>query len=399
MRVLLYGISHLKNFGCEAIIRSTYEALKTIDRNIEIVYASREAESDQEIIQDLDIAVVQLSREPDFLSRVVNKMASIFNCRFRIVFDDYRKVCKGIDLMISVGGDIFTIEKDLICGRRKKRFNNRIIAADSYAKRKGIKLVLYGASVGPFPKYKGNEKYYLKHLNIFDLIICRENWSIDYLENIGCSAEIQFAPDPAFWLGNCKSPEQRSGIGINLSRRILSSDYSKEAQILEIAALLMRISDRFKEPIRLIPHVYSSSYNDDDYTFMKEIYESVHNEYKDRIILLDTRDLGFIGTKSILAQQRIVIAARMHCAINAISEGVPTILISYSQKSIGMAKAVYGNDEWVIADFLVLQELENLIEEILYQETSIRHHLISQMKEFTSAETRKIVLKMLKRVM
>ena len=38
----------------------------------------------------------------------------------------------------------------------------------------------------------------------------------------------------------------------------------------------------------------------------------------------------------------------MHCAINAICESVPTIFLSYSQKSIGMCKYVYGNEKWTI---------------------------------------------------
>ena len=38
----------------------------------------------------------------------------------------------------------------------------------------------------------------------------------------------------------------------------------------------------------------------------------------------------------------------MHCAINAVCENVPTIFLSYSQKSICMCTYVYGNDKWVI---------------------------------------------------
>ena len=44
----------------------------------------------------------------------------------------------------------------------------------------------------------------------------------------------------------------------------------------------------------------------------------------------------------------LVIAARMHCAINAVAANVPTILVSYSRKAVGMCQYVYGNSEWVI---------------------------------------------------
>ena len=38
----------------------------------------------------------------------------------------------------------------------------------------------------------------------------------------------------------------------------------------------------------------------------------------------------------------------MHCAINAICENVPTLFLSYSQKSVGMCKYVYGSEKWVL---------------------------------------------------
>lgn len=40
----------------------------------------------------------------------------------------------------------------------------------------------------------------------------------------------------------------------------------------------------------------------------------------------------------------MVIAARMHCGINAIICGVAAIFLSYSEKSRGMSKLVYGKD-------------------------------------------------------
>ena len=69
-------------------------------------------------------------------------------------------------------------------------------------------------------------------------------------------------------------------------------------------------------------------------------------------------DPGFIGIKKILASCDIVAAARMHCAINALSLGVPTILISYSEKSIRMAEYVYGHTKWVFP----LTDIEEIVE-------------------------------------
>ena len=38
----------------------------------------------------------------------------------------------------------------------------------------------------------------------------------------------------------------------------------------------------------------------------------------------------------------------MHCAVNSIIEGIPSIFLSYSQKSIGMSGFVYGNTKYTL---------------------------------------------------
>lgn len=38
----------------------------------------------------------------------------------------------------------------------------------------------------------------------------------------------------------------------------------------------------------------------------------------------------------------------MHCALNAVNSGVPTVFLSYSEKSKGMACLVYGSSDFVL---------------------------------------------------
>ena len=49
-----------------------------------------------------------------------------------------------------------------------------------------------------------------------------------------------------------------------------------------------------------------------------------------------------------MKQCKFVIAARMHCAVNASIEGIPTIFLTYSQKSKGMAQFIYGSENLCI---------------------------------------------------
>lgn len=63
----------------------------------------------------------------------------------------------------------------------------------------------------------------------------------------------------------------------------------------------------------------------------------------------------FIGLKNNLTRCDFVIAARMHCAVNAITMHVPVLLLSYSEKAKGMAEYVYGTNKTVIS----LTDFEN----------------------------------------
>ena len=364
MKVLLCGISHLNNFGCEAIIRSTYQMLKYTFDDVKVVYASRNAVEDKEIIKDLDIDVIQLSRKPDVFSRIINKIAMLINIRERVSFDKYREICKGIDLQISVGGDIYTIEKTLL--QKKRRYNNRLIKIEKYAKRQGICMVLYGASVGPFPEYMNNQCYFINHIkNCFDMIVCREQRSVDYLSTMGVVDSVKLSPDPAFYLSTGQPLLEGHGIAINLSKRLLDPEKEYSIQVGEIAQIVQDIYDRTGENLTLIPHVYSEDKDDNDYVFLQDIMQNIPEAYYDKIILINSKTMGYMGVKNILRDKKIVVAARMHCAINAMSESVPTILISYSDKSLGVAKAIYGNEKWVIKDNALKEQLVDMCKNMI----------------------------------
>ena len=94
--------------------------------------------------------------------------------------------------------------------------------------------------------------------------------------------------------------------------------------------------------------------NDNDLLYLRKIYESVPSEYQAKITLVDT-DPQFIGIKSYLSRCDYVVAARMHCAINAITLSVPTLFLSYSEKAKGMAEFIYNSKDFVIS----LEDFEN----------------------------------------
>ena len=92
--------------------------------------------------------------------------------------------------------------------------------------------------------------------------------------------------------------------------------------------------------IILVPHVCPPDEGiDDDYSYLNELYRSLPETLRSRVRLLP-RGLGFIATKTELIKCDLCIAARMHCAINAMTAYVPTVLLSYSSKAFCLLKAL-----------------------------------------------------------
>ncbi len=72
----------------------------------------------------------------------------------------------------------------------------------------------------------------------------------------------------------------------------------------------------------------------------------------------------------------------MHCAINALAAHVPTILVAYSRKAVGMCQYVYGNGDWVIPlnEFVSDHALEK-IRSMINQREKKRAYLAERIPE------------------
>ena len=135
----------------------------------------------------------------------------------------------------------------------------------------------------------------------------------------------------------------KTRIGLNLSRLSIVQRYPanerarQEARIVESVRTLAALPD---VEILLIPHVQPGDQSaDDDCAFLADIHRQVGG---DNLLLLPP-GLGAPGTKRIIAECDLLIAARMHCAIAGCSSGVPTLFLAYSSKALGMAEYVYGH--------------------------------------------------------
>jgi len=252
---------------------------------------------------------------------------------------------------------------------------------------------LWGASIGPFNANPVAEKAYAKHLKKVNLIAAREKTTIDYLNSIGINQNVMSCADPAYVVASeIKAVQQPviadvPTIGINLSPfSIIFSNYAPEESLFLQARSIEHLIQCFNAKILLLPHVVCEfEEGDDDRRYLLKIFQAISQEYKKNVIIID-EDLGFVDTKKELAKCDVVIAARMHCAINALAANVPTILISYSKKSIGMTDYVYGHNEWVISidAFTNKSTLEYKVNKMLIHKSVIQKQLKKRIIEIKS---------------
>lgn len=351
MRVGLYGIQGVYNFGCEAIVRGACTFVKDIYPDCEIVYFSFSKDYDKNILKDLNIEIVQVDVNKSLFYKVVNKVLKTLDIAKRISTIDVSKIISDVDIIVSIGGDIYTIPQ-VLRDKEKYPYYNSLVDFCEKVIQKNKKVIVYGASVGPWGNYKRAVDYNVKALSKYKVILCREEKSIEYLHLLGLK-NVFFFPDPAFQVRIGRIKEKKY-IGINLSPLSVKELYGSydDVYVKKFADIMDKLYDEIGIELMFIPHVISQSEMDNDLWFMEKIrnYMRCRNHVK----LADTNN-GFIGVKEYLSQCYLVVAARMHCAINAIDENVPAVFLAYSQKSIGMCKYIYGNDKYLID----LKNIEN----------------------------------------
>lgn len=364
----LYGIEGLYNYGCEAIVRGIERIIHSLHPDDEIIYYSRNYLQDKKIIRDIRVKVVNCKKRENYLRKAVNKLLRLANARCRIPLDNYQMMMDECDVLVSIGGDIYTIPKY----RRDKKnaeIYNKLVYWGNKVLRANKPLMIAGASIGPFGNNLKIKQYYFDHLKEVTKIVCREQNSIAYLNENGVNKNTVLLPDPAFALARGVSKYDRKGyIVVNFSSlSFVSSIGSSDSGVEKCVHIVLKLLSETGQKIVMLPHVISPySVKDNDKAFLKKVYDAIPEDRHKDIIPINTDTLSFYAAKDILEKASIVIAARMHCAVNAISEGIPTLFLSYSSKSIGMSEFVYEHDEYVVnceeSEDLIVKQILSLYE-------------------------------------
>lgn len=376
MRIALYGIGGLYNYGCEAIVRGTIELIRRVSPDSKIIYFSVRANEDREKISDLNIEIIQIKTGFSFFARAMNRVFRVMNIPYRMGDKANKQIITAADAIFSIGGDIYTIPEH-VRKNQEYAYYKKLVQFGEYALKKQKKLIIYGASIGPFGDYVKAQKYYFNHLKKATLIVARERQCISYLSQNNIQDNVCFMPDPAFAV-TLKTEEKiiPKYIGINLSPLSLREIYGtvSEEMIIKLTRQIENIVFATNLEVLLIPHVISPlNEADNDLLFMERVCYYLDANIKEKVKLC--RPNSFLCAKKILRTCRVVIAARMHCAINAVSEGIPTLFLSYSEKAKGMSQFVYGDDRFLLQLKDINSEISDKVIHMLNEENETRRYL------------------------
>jgi polysaccharide pyruvyl transferase WcaK-like protein len=354
---ILAGNGPYLNRGCEAIVRGTVNILRQQYNNPHFVCISHFNSSDEFEEQkenEIDDHIHHLSSHhlskkdaiAEFYKSSTIKYVyrSIFNKRKLgySLYDEIVPFLSNAKAVLSIGGDNYSLDYG------KPIF---FTALDELILAEGKPLIIWGASVGPFSKMPAFERFMSIHLKKVNGIFTREDDTLSYLSSIGVQDNVKSITDPAFVL-EPKKPNTADGldidqesIGLNLSP--LMAKYVNGGDLngwLNTAAsIIERVKSKFRRTIYLIPHVTTQASN--DYNFMERALSRVQN--KKDIVLVSPR-YSAAEIKWIIGQLTAFAGSRTHATIASMSMGVPTLSLSYSIKSSGINKRMFGHDLFVV---------------------------------------------------
>ncbi|MEW5804782.1 MAG: polysaccharide pyruvyl transferase family protein [bacterium] len=343
---ILAGNGPYENRGCEAIIRGTVEIIRRYYEDPEFIVCShflseshlaaqRKAEYDERV-KHVKVNFLPVSKNK-YINRLFITMYRFFPTKRREYrYGNLLSSINSAEAVLSIGGDNYSLDYGI-----PQIFTD----LDDFVESRGKKLIIFGASVGPFRKNPKYEKYMSAHLQRQSAIFARESVTIDYLKSIQVEKNVYRVVDPAFVM----QPQEPSDsslykdldktIGINLSPMMARyTDGGDEQKWLKRAVEIVKgVHNTFRLPILLVPHVFED--NSNDYEFMNRLREILNV----RSLNILTPQYRAAELKWFMSKVLVFMGARTHSTIAAFSSCTPTITLAYSIKAEGLTSDIYGD--------------------------------------------------------
>jgi len=269
----------------------------------------------------------------------------------------------------------------------------------------GKKLILFPQTFGPF---KGSfarriARYIISHS---EFVYLRDKKSIDDARKLlpaSQASKVRFCFDVGFllnpeakpgygnsWIADAKA-NNRPLVGFNVSGLLYSGGYTRKNEFglkADYRVLVEKMIDflvREKSAaVALVPHVLTENLpggpGEGDDAVCREIFTRLQSKYPGQIFFAGA-DFTSSQVKNVIAQCDFFTGSRMHACIAALSQGVPAVAISYSDKFVGVLETI-GMTE-AVADPRKLDENQilQIIGEAFDRRESSRRHLLTVIPE------------------
>lgn len=227
---------------------------------------------------------------------------------------------KSYDAVIDTGaGDSFTD----IYGIKRLAI---MVYTRLVAKSAGVPVVLAPQTIGPFKSFLGRTAA-KRTLRDASAVMARDSISANFSASLGRTVDC-LATDVVFSLPASAAPRtSTSDVLLNVSGLLWATDShgSSTAYRDLVRALIEGCLSRGRT-VTLLAHVLDNPSLDND---MGAI-DPLRSEFGDQVDVFIPSDLN--DARDFIAGANIVIGARMHACLNALSLGVPAIPLAYSRK-------------------------------------------------------------------
>lgn len=246
-----------------------------------------------------------------------------------------------IDLVVVLGGDDFTEDY----GWRGPLIN---AIKFNLLKRKGLKVVMLGQTMGPYHSFR--KPMMKKLLSKVDSIYPRDLITYNYLKGFKLK-NISITDDLALLPLSKQELKEKNKEYITYFPSELIYRYSKEGKREDWIDFNLFMIDKIMEKypdkkLVLLAHVLKPKHADDR-IITNELYSLVGDKYKNRIII-ENNEMYPYEVRNYIQQSLFTLSSRMHPVISSIQCEIPSIALSYSTKYWGIIGERYGLGDYIL---------------------------------------------------
>jgi colanic acid/amylovoran biosynthesis protein len=395
MKILITHVYSQDNKGDSAILSVLIAQLKKTFPNSEINISSMEGNNKTKKFDDQKIYPsffhLAVYRNKNFIIRTLSTLyillisliwAFIYRTtgkKLKVLDKDLEKLLTlyvNSDLIIPVGGGYINGKK----GMRSTIALILTLHSIAISEILGKKTILHSQSIGPF---SNNLQKYLtkKTLNKTDLILIRENYSLQTLIEIGVNPRlIKRVADAAFLfnppitnhktqIDTIKKTGRKKIVGVTVRNWL---DKSKQEFYETQMAKFVEYLTKKNYLVVFIPQVTSDEFNDDDRLPAKRIFQKVKDQ-KNVILINDS--LSHYAIKALYGKLDYLVGTRLHSVLFALTSNIPSIAIEYEYKTSGILKDIGLNDYIIKIQEVTSERLIQIFNKLVRTESKYRDQL------------------------